>query len=416
MENKAISSDLIRGHIDTIILYSLTDSDKHAQQISDYVAEKSNDEYQINQATLYSSLKRLESLKYVSAYWHSAETGRRRYFKISDAGREIIRQNTESWSYSRSIIDKLMNCEPVYKTPEPEIITKFIEKPVVIYKNVNENFNNSTENVQNLDLLQKSETVEKVEITEKPTNEEVKTPIFGQEMNFRSILSDLIKSTEKQKIPQKQPVLTQNTEEIIKEENIKPTENLPKFNETIREDFKDIKTASNNIDFSDIIEKGKREGYNVNVSSTDKLVKFGSVFINKVRFFASATFFLLTLIEILLLTTLTKSFITFNALSIILPIVFFAIYPTICAVSYFKLPSKTSTKLKKDGILTYGIVIFNLILFTFVLNLLFETDFYQTANVILYIIIPFAICLNVFIYSVLKYFFSTKKPFMDKKQ
>jgi PadR family transcriptional regulator PadR len=104
MEPQAISSDLIRGHIDTIILYSLTDSDKHAQQISDYVAEKSNDEYQINEATLYSSLKRLESLKYVSAYWHSAETGRRRYFKISDAGREIIRQNTESWSYSRNII------------------------------------------------------------------------------------------------------------------------------------------------------------------------------------------------------------------------------------------------------------------------------------------------------------------------
>ena len=62
MEQKAISSDLIRGHIDTIILYSLISGDKFAQQISDSIEEKSNGEYKMIQATLYSSLKRVETL------------------------------------------------------------------------------------------------------------------------------------------------------------------------------------------------------------------------------------------------------------------------------------------------------------------------------------------------------------------
>jgi len=79
---KAISSDLIRGHIDTIILHSLLDGDKFAQQISDSIEAKSEKKYSINQATLYSSLKRLENLKHVNAYWNDSENGRRRFLSL----------------------------------------------------------------------------------------------------------------------------------------------------------------------------------------------------------------------------------------------------------------------------------------------------------------------------------------------
>ena len=80
---QAISSDLIRGHIDTIILHTLINGDKHAQQISDFVEEKSGNEYKINQATLYSSLKRLESLKFVQSYWNDSDNGRSKFFKLT---------------------------------------------------------------------------------------------------------------------------------------------------------------------------------------------------------------------------------------------------------------------------------------------------------------------------------------------
>ena len=41
MQNQQISSDLIRGHIDTIILHTLLDGDKYAEQISDTIDKKS---------------------------------------------------------------------------------------------------------------------------------------------------------------------------------------------------------------------------------------------------------------------------------------------------------------------------------------------------------------------------------------
>ena len=114
---QAISSDLIRGHIDTIILHTLLDGDKYAQQIIDTVDVKSDKQYQLNQATLYSSLKRLENLKYVKSYWFDAQDGRRKFIKITDKGREFVDANLSNWAFSRAIIDKLMNVAPERVVP-----------------------------------------------------------------------------------------------------------------------------------------------------------------------------------------------------------------------------------------------------------------------------------------------------------
>lgn len=57
----SISSDLIRGHINTIILRTLYDGDKYGYEIINEIEEKSKGQYTLKQPTLYSALKRLES-------------------------------------------------------------------------------------------------------------------------------------------------------------------------------------------------------------------------------------------------------------------------------------------------------------------------------------------------------------------
>ena len=49
MENFEITSDFIRGHIDTIILKAILSGDKHAQEISNYIEEKSNGKFEFIQ-------------------------------------------------------------------------------------------------------------------------------------------------------------------------------------------------------------------------------------------------------------------------------------------------------------------------------------------------------------------------------
>lgn len=108
----SISADLIRGHINTIILRSLYDRDKYGYEIINEINEKSHGQYTLKQPTLYSALKRLETQGYIQAYWKSDEVssgGRRKYFRLTDAGKEITEKNQAEWEYSRTVIDNLIS-------------------------------------------------------------------------------------------------------------------------------------------------------------------------------------------------------------------------------------------------------------------------------------------------------------------
>ena len=109
-QNLGISADLIRGHINTIILRSLYDGDKYGYDIINEIEKKSGGLYTLKQPTLYSALKRLESLNYVSSYYGEfSNGGRRKYFSLTDLGRRFTEQNLSEWEYSRTIIDSLIS-------------------------------------------------------------------------------------------------------------------------------------------------------------------------------------------------------------------------------------------------------------------------------------------------------------------
>ncbi len=108
----SISADLIRGHINTIILRSLYDRDKYGYEIINEINEKSHGQYTLKQPTLYSALKRLENQGYIQAYWKNDEVsagGRRKYFRLTESGREITEHNQAEWEYSRTVIDNLIS-------------------------------------------------------------------------------------------------------------------------------------------------------------------------------------------------------------------------------------------------------------------------------------------------------------------
>ncbi|MGN0805197.1 MAG: PadR family transcriptional regulator [Candidatus Coproplasma sp.] len=111
-EASSISADLIRGHINTIILRALYERDKYGYEIINDIESKSHGQYTLKQPTLYSALKRLETQGYIKAYWKTDEVssgGRRKYFKLTDSGKEITEKNLAEWEYSRTIIDSLIS-------------------------------------------------------------------------------------------------------------------------------------------------------------------------------------------------------------------------------------------------------------------------------------------------------------------
>ncbi|HVQ44576.1 MAG TPA: PadR family transcriptional regulator [Candidatus Saccharimonadia bacterium] len=109
MTDKKISSDLLRGHTDTIILKLLMGGDKYGYEITKLVHEYSNQLYELKEATMYSSLKRLENDAHITSYWgDETQGGRRKYYRITGSGHELYQANRRNWDYAKQILDKLL--------------------------------------------------------------------------------------------------------------------------------------------------------------------------------------------------------------------------------------------------------------------------------------------------------------------
>lgn len=109
MTGLSITSDLVRGHTETIILAQLMDKDSYGYEINKSIQMKTDNQYELKEATLYSAFKRLEEAKMIESYWGDETTGaRRRYYRITKLGKMLYEKNKEDWEETKRLIDSLI--------------------------------------------------------------------------------------------------------------------------------------------------------------------------------------------------------------------------------------------------------------------------------------------------------------------
>lgn len=438
MEPKAaISSDLIRGHIDTIILHTLLDGDKYAQQIIDSVELKSEKQYQLNQATLYSSLKRLESGGFVKSYWFDSEGGRRKYIKITEKGVNFVNENLTNWSFSRAIIDKLIDYDaPDQKQFKPVSIIKTTNKPY--QKPVEKSVSDApTQNAieQTASTVNKNNVINEITKQQEIRNDIKYTPVGNsvhsetnfidkkeedvKEINFRAILSGLIKATAVTEQPEQQ-MSKQELKPNISADEPAPITIQPvqlKFNETISDENvikREMKNYGGKIDFSDLVNNSEKEGIKVRVSSKNAATPKGKIYENKLRFFSVLLMCFFAVLEFFTIFSTDGS----NILSAAFTVVFFSllgIFLILSGIIYAKKPNKTLPKqLTSERIVTCAIVVFNALLITFALNFLLNVDFENKTVLYNYLVLPSVISIDCLLYFIVEYFLSKISLFKVK--
>ena len=106
-KDDAFAADLLRGHTDTIVLGVLRRGDRYGFEIYKTIRDATGGAHEIKEATLY---RRLEKDGLVESYWgDETQGGRRKYYRITDAGRAIFRSNVAAWTATRRIIDSLLD-------------------------------------------------------------------------------------------------------------------------------------------------------------------------------------------------------------------------------------------------------------------------------------------------------------------
>lgn len=105
-----ISSDVIRGYNDTIILYLLMEKPSYGYEISKQIKLLSEEKYIIKETTLYSAFTRMEKNGYIESFSDSsASTGKKRtYYRITESGREYYKSKCEEWKITREVIQKFI--------------------------------------------------------------------------------------------------------------------------------------------------------------------------------------------------------------------------------------------------------------------------------------------------------------------
>ncbi|MBC8531888.1 PadR family transcriptional regulator [Gehongia tenuis] len=105
----SIASDMIRGHTDTIILSHLLKKNSYGYEINKAIQEKTDNRYELKEATLYTAFRRLEQAGYITSYWGDERTGaRRRYYAITPLGREHYAAMVQEWQQTKDLIDRLI--------------------------------------------------------------------------------------------------------------------------------------------------------------------------------------------------------------------------------------------------------------------------------------------------------------------
>ena len=104
-----MDNELIKGTLSLLILSLLSRRPMYGYEITSTVAADTSGTFQWKEGSLYPALHKLERSKLVDSYWQGDPGGRRRkYYKLTAAGRETLQTKLESWSQLHQAVNQVL--------------------------------------------------------------------------------------------------------------------------------------------------------------------------------------------------------------------------------------------------------------------------------------------------------------------
>lgn len=110
-----ISSDVIRGYNDTMILYILKNEPSYGYEISKNIKNISEGKYNIKETTLYSAFTRMEKNGYIESFTADNDpegNGKKRtYYRITPLGESYYKEKCSEWKLTKEVVEKFIDEE-----------------------------------------------------------------------------------------------------------------------------------------------------------------------------------------------------------------------------------------------------------------------------------------------------------------
>ncbi len=88
---------LLRGVVEPLMLSIISELPTHGYHIAKEIERRSSGYFRLTASTVYSALRRLEEDGLVSSMWFDAASPRRRYYSLTEKGREVLALKLSEW-------------------------------------------------------------------------------------------------------------------------------------------------------------------------------------------------------------------------------------------------------------------------------------------------------------------------------
>ncbi|MGM0903901.1 MAG: PadR family transcriptional regulator [Bacillota bacterium] len=101
--------ELVKGSTSLLLLQLLEERDMYGYELVKELEKRSGNEFSVKEGTLYPALHKLDKQEYIECYWQEQEKGpARKYYRITDAGKDMLLEKTNEWNNFVSVMNKLM--------------------------------------------------------------------------------------------------------------------------------------------------------------------------------------------------------------------------------------------------------------------------------------------------------------------
>jgi len=93
-----MSTNLLQGTLDLLILRALTLEPMHGLGISRRIEQMTRGTFQVKPGSLFPALHRMEEAGWLTASWGESENNRKaKYYRLTASGRRQLQAETEEW-------------------------------------------------------------------------------------------------------------------------------------------------------------------------------------------------------------------------------------------------------------------------------------------------------------------------------
>src|SRR5688572_2602982 len=102
-------SRLLWGMLEMLVLDVISRGPTYGYQLAQTVLAQSKGYFDLKEGSLYPALHRMERQKLLTSYWEHLEEGRRRkFYKLTPAGRRALEAKRQEWSQFSFSVDSVL--------------------------------------------------------------------------------------------------------------------------------------------------------------------------------------------------------------------------------------------------------------------------------------------------------------------